>query len=130
MTFTALTSAMVVRRGLGGDWNGIPVPSIVWFNTAVLILSSALLEKGYRTATALLGVLFLAGQVYAWSGVAIAASPGNSFFLVFTVAHALHIAGGLAALGWARPPLARLFWHFLTALWIYLLILFVFWGNR
>ncbi len=130
MAFMALTSAMVVRRGLGGDWTGIPLPSIVWINAAVLVLSSIWLERGRATAAALLGALFLAGQCWAWRDLAIAAGPGNSFFFVFTGLHAAHVLGGIAGFRMARPAAARLYWHLLTGLWIYLLLLFVLWGNR
>jgi cytochrome c oxidase subunit 3 len=130
MAFMALSSAMVVRRSLGPDWSGVPLPPIVWINTALLALSSLALETRRAGLTALLGLLFLAGQCYAWTGIAIAAAPGNSFFWVFTVLHAAHILGAIAALRFARPELARLFWHFLAGLWIYLLVLFALWGNR
>ncbi|MEZ5353491.1 MAG: hypothetical protein R2762_12710 [Bryobacteraceae bacterium] len=130
MAFMALTSAMVVRRTLGGDWTGVPLPGVVFVNTAVIVLASIALERGRTGLTAVLGVLFLGGQVLAWREIAIAAGPGNSFFWVFTALHATHVTGAIAALGLARPAVARIFWHFLTVLWIYLLLLFALWGNR
>jgi cytochrome c oxidase subunit 3 len=130
MFFAALTSAMIVRRGLGDDWRGIPLPALVWVNTAILIASTAALERGSRRAAIALGAAFLAGQVFVWTSVAIAASPGDSFFVVFTGGHAAHVLGGLGALQWARVALARVYWHFLTGLWICLLVLFAVWGNR
>ncbi|MEZ5399954.1 MAG: hypothetical protein R2729_09800 [Bryobacteraceae bacterium] len=129
MAFMALTSAMAVRRTLGDDWSGIPLPPVLWLNTVVLVASSAAIHFGRTRAAAGLGALFLTGQYMAWRDIAIAASPGNSFFWVFTTLHALHLAGGLAAFLLVRPAVARLYWHLLTAIWIYLLALFALWGN-
>ncbi|MFN7924297.1 MAG: hypothetical protein U0Q16_29615 [Bryobacteraceae bacterium] len=128
--FAAFTSAMVVRRGLGDDWAGIPMPAFVWWNTALLVASSLVLQSGRRILALALGSLFLAGQAWIWSGIRIAATPGDSFFIVFTVVHALHVLGGLVALRWGKLEFARLYWHFLTGLWIYLVLLFALWGNR
>ena len=123
MFFTALTSAAMVRRGLSGDWQGIPVPALLYLNSAILIASSF-----YRPV--LLGTLFLIGQLVALLPLSISASPGHSFFFVFTVAHGIHVAGGLVAHRFAPAELARRYWHFLTGLWIYLMLLFILWANR
>src|SRR5947207_9822510 len=40
MFFMALASSYIVRKGLGNDWQRTPMPSVVWFNTAVLLASS------------------------------------------------------------------------------------------
>lgn len=130
MCFAALTSAMVVRRSLGPDWSGIPVSGLLWANTGILALSSVAIEFHRARAALTLGALFLAGQMAVWRGIAIAASPGDSFFMVFTVTHAAHVAGGLGALALARPEMSRIYWHFLSGLWLYLMLLFSFWGNR
>src|SRR5262245_44032505 len=80
MVFAAFTSAFVVRRGLGNDWNGIPKPTILWVNTAVLLTSSVVLDVSRRslkhgnrsrfnlwwTLATVLGILFLGGQWLAW----------------------------------------------------------------
>ena len=123
MFFTALTSAALVRRGLSADWQGIPVPPLLYVTTALLIASSF-------TRPILLGTLFLAGQLAALLPLSINSSPGHSFFFVFTISHAVHIVSGLAALRLAPPELARRYWHFLTGLWIYLMLLFTLWANR
>jgi cytochrome c oxidase subunit 3 len=162
MFFAGLSSALVVRRGIGVDWSGIPVPSILWINTIVLIASSAALELARRaliagqraavnrwwTAGTLLGLLFLGGQYRAWldvaaTGVTVASSPGGSFFFLFTVAHAVHVLGGIVALLYIEfqalrlqlgpgkrtaVEVTRLYWHFLAGLWIYLMLLFFIWG--
>ena len=93
-------------------------------------------------ATGALGVLFLAGQVLAWrtlaaQGVFLATNPHSSFFFLLTGLHGLHLLGGLV---WFLVVLVRvrrmdytpgedglrlfaLYWHFLGALWAYLLVL-------
>jgi cytochrome c oxidase subunit 3 len=162
MFWAGLSSALVVRRGLGTDWSGIPLPAILWVNTLVLIGSSVALEVARRalqsgdrnavnrwwTVGTVLGVGFLAGQFRAWleasgSGITVASSPGGSFFYLFTVAHAAHVVGGVAALVYIEfqalrlqlgpgkrtaVEVARLYWHFLAGLWIYLMLLFYLWG--
>ena len=64
--------------------------------------------------TTILGVFFLAGQIIAWrqlasSGVFLSTSPNSGFFYVFTVAHGLHLLGGiaglLAVLWWSPGPM-------------------------
>ena len=67
----------------------------------------------------------------------LATNPHSSFFYVLTGVHALHLVGGLT---WGLVVVARLrkmtltpgedglglfatFWHFLGALWLYLLFL-------
>lgn len=88
-----------------------------------------------------LGLLFIAGQVLAWrhlaaQGLFLATNPSSSFFYVFTVLHALHLLGGIMALGYVLvrfraatggPPLTALgavslYWHFMDVLWLYLLM--------
>jgi cytochrome c oxidase subunit 3 len=84
MLFIAFTSAYIVRSGLGNDWAAIGLPPLLWWNTALLLISSFTMEQsrkalnqglraalnGWVTATALLGTLFLAGQVLAWQQLA------------------------------------------------------------
>ena len=117
MIFAAFTSAFWVRRGLSNDWQHTQLPPVLWFNTLVLLGSSALLERGrrilkagqrqefnrYWTLGTALGILFLLGQAFAWRqlkdvGVFIATNPSSSFFYVLTAAHAVHVLGGITAL--------------------------------
>ena len=164
MAFAALSSSFVVRRGLSemNDWTSIGKPPILFVNTAILLLSSLLLHQSRRalkagnrgrfnfwwTAATVLGVLFLAGQAFAWyqlkqAGIFISTNPASSFFYVFTAAHAFHVVGGVTALLWVDVQALRLrlgpsrrtaidiwaiFWHFLDGLWVYLMILFYVWG--
>jgi len=90
--------------------------------------------------TLLLGLAFIAGQYLAWrqlaaQGFFLASNPNSSFFYVFTGVHALHVLGGLAALvllsfrifqrnpRLAALPGVSLYWHFMCALWLYLLFI-------
>jgi cytochrome c oxidase subunit III len=121
MSFLALTSALIVRKGAAMDWRQFTLPSILYLNTLVLFASSVTLEiarrrvaafmGGIRTAnpatwlhvTLALGLLFIAGQYVAWrqlsaQGVYLATNPSSSFFYVLTAAHALHVLGGLGGL--------------------------------
>ena len=158
MSFAALTSALVVRKGSAPDWRHLSLPSILYLNTLILIASSFTLEGARRRisqsiksrhalvsdvrlkVTFLLGLLFVGGQYLAWSqlrsqGVYLATNPSSSFFYLLTVAHAMHVVGGLAGLSLVMRRLANAtlrlstlgivsrYWHFMGALWIYLLVL-------
>jgi cytochrome c oxidase subunit 3 len=119
MLFAAFASAYIVRRS-GSDWTRINLPSMLWWNTAVLAASSVALEAGrwlgtrrqWTAAGAVfglslaLGVGFLVGQALAWqeliaAGVYLPASPYSSFFYMMTGAHAVHVGAALAVLAWA-----------------------------
>src|SRR6266511_198849 len=153
MTFAALTSAMVVRGAAAPDWRHFQLPSILYFNTLVLLVSSVTLQSARRRIaggvpqarlqiTLGLGLLFVAGQVVAWrqlaaQGLFLATSPSSAFFYVFTALHGLHVLGGLAGLQYVQRRLRRLagpapltalgaatlYWHFMDVLWLYLLII-------
>jgi len=115
--FALLISAYLTRME-GADWWAIPIPRLLWVNTAVLAGGSLALQRaktevrrGHIEATRLFllmgltaGVLFLGGQIVAWrqlvaAGYVVADNPSNSFFYMITGLHGLHILGGLAALG-------------------------------
>jgi len=105
------------------DWRHLALPSILYWNTAVLLASSVTLEIARRRIAAFmgglktqvanparwlyaslgLGLLFVAGQYMAWQqlssqGLYLATNPSSSFFYVLTAAHALHVLGGLGGL--------------------------------
>lgn len=100
----------------------------------------------WLSMTAILGFAFLCGQWLVWRelgarGFYLATSPSSSFFYLLTGMHAVHLFGGiLALLIAAAASLLRLhadtravisdtsawYWHFLTALWVYLLCLLEF----
>ena len=123
MTFAALTSALVVRKGSANDWRHFTLPSILYLNTLILLASSASLEIARKRVAAFisagririadpakwlyltlgLGLAFVAGQYIAWhelkaQGLYLATNPSSSFFYVFTAAHAFHLIGGLGGL--------------------------------
>ena len=115
--FALFVSAYSMRMNMV-DWRALPVPSLLWFNTGVLILSSVALQWAYMAARrndmdgVIVGlcaggasaVTFLVGQLLAWqqlsvAGYFVASNPANSFFYLITAAHGLHLVGGLVALG-------------------------------
>ncbi|MFS8048623.1 cytochrome c oxidase subunit 3 [Rhizobium sp. BR 314] len=115
--FTLLISAYLTRLS-GSDWWSIPIPRLLWVNTAALAASSvtlqwakteARLDRSEMLNTALavtfaLALLFLVGQALAWrqlvaAGYVLADNPSNSFFYMITGLHGLHILGGLFVLG-------------------------------
>src|SRR5271154_3951052 len=87
MMFAAFTSALFVRKGSSLDWQTFTLPSILYFNTLVLVASSVTLEIARRRiaafmggpksqaasparwlyVTLFLGLFFVAGQYVAWS---------------------------------------------------------------
>jgi len=161
MFFAAFTSALVVRKGMSFDWVSFTVPRVLWLNTFVLIASSATLELSRRSlsagsanefirwlsATVVLGLGFLGGQLVAWRelasrGIYLGTNPGSSFFYVLTAAHGIHLLGGVVALAYVasrarrialgrarRTPVdvTAIYWHFMDALWIYVLFMLVRW---
>src|SRR5437870_7932595 len=78
MLFAGLSSAYIVLRGVPA-WQNIELPSLLWPNTAVLLLSSLAVElsrrairrndiqsmKRWLAAGGVLGLTFLAGQLAA-----------------------------------------------------------------
>ncbi len=118
MLFAAFTAAVLVRR-TGVDWEPVPLPPILWVNTALLLLSSIAVELARRAVRSdrahqvtrwlavggLLGTLFLVGQIAAWRqlaahGVFLPTNPHASFFYMLSAVHGAHVLGGLGALGW------------------------------
>jgi cytochrome c oxidase subunit 3 len=69
--------------------------------------------------------VFLGVQCFAWWQIVRVTGPGSWFFWTFTGLHALHVLGGLAGFRWARFELARIYWHFVTGLWLYVMLLFL-----
>jgi len=145
------------------DWGRVDLPwMLLAINTAVLLLSSVTIELARRQAaramtlgagtsagnersfpwlgiTVLLGMGFLAGQWLAWEelharGFFVNTNPDSSFVFLLTIAHAVHLAGGMVALLWVatasllhKPAAERRigvditawYWHFMAVLWIY-----------
>ncbi len=116
MLFAAFTSAYIVRSA-GSDWTPLEVPGILWWNTAILLLSSVTIEIARRSferwqplkfrkwilVTAVLGSAFLVGQLLAWralseQGIYLTSHPHSSFFYVLTAVHGVHLLAGVLAL--------------------------------
>lgn len=119
MLFAGLAAAYLVLRFGSGAWPapgmpGLPV-RLAGFNTAVILVSSLLLNHGVRgmrlldavrlrrgvEAAALLGVVFLLLQVWQWnrlleSGLSFAGTVYGTTFYVITGLHALHASSGVA----------------------------------
>src|SRR5262245_61440980 len=130
MLFAGLTSAYVVLRGVP-TWQSIELPSLLWPNTLILLLSSVALDisrravrrndlqsmKRWLGVCAILGLAFLAGQLAAWrqlvnAGVYVQSTLQSSFFYILSGLHGLHLLGGVVALGFVLVKAAR---HRLTA---------------
>jgi cytochrome c oxidase subunit 3 len=114
----ALSISAYSMRLQAADWWPLPVPRLLWFNTALLIFASAALEWAKARARradmdgvrfGLLGagvftIAFVIGQLLVWRelnalGYYLASNPANAFFYLITGLHGLHVLGGLIALG-------------------------------
>jgi cytochrome c oxidase subunit III len=153
--FATLTAMLTIRWVGSGEWRPIELPEILYANTALIVMSSFALQLArihadnarrftrYLAATLGLGIAFVAGQLIAWrellsEGVYVASNPGSALFYTMTVAHALHLLGGVVALVWlvwkARDLRTRgklglaaevvaIYWHFMDGLWVFLMAL-------
>lgn len=102
-----------------GSWAAIRDPSILWFNTVLLIVSSIAMQSARAAvargeaeqtrvrlfAAGLLTLGFLIGQWFAWrelrySELFSPLNPAVAFFYVLTAVHGLHLLGGLVV--WVR----------------------------
>jgi len=131
MLFVALTSAYILRQTKGlsevHDWIPLEMPAVLWFNTALILISSFSIElarralkrndyAGFRVwiaVTTLLGIAFLAGQIIAWrqlagQGIYVNTHPHSSFFYLLTSLHAVHLLGGIIALAYVTIAGLRL----------------------
>ncbi len=132
----------------GEPWQPFTDSLRLWINTGVLLLASVTLHGAAKTtnrnlAVGLLGgsaffaLLFVLLQVSVWQfllnlGYSLSANPANSYFYMLTGVHALHIVGGLVALGWVCQRLlagadtevalraCATYWHYLFVLWLVL----------
>ncbi len=113
MIFAAFTSAHIVRQA-DGDWLIYDLPTMLWYTSAIILLSSVFMQWAYMAAkkdkleqvklalaiTTVLGILFLVGQVKAWgqlvdNNIYFNGNPAGSFLYVFTFVHALHLVSGV-----------------------------------
>ncbi|MDX2046767.1 MAG: heme-copper oxidase subunit III [Chitinophagaceae bacterium] len=160
MMFAGLTSAYIVKRGQG-NWQLLELPQVFWYSTIVILLSSLTVQMAIKafkeremmrykwlvTITAILGVVFLAMQVYGFLSfeqkdiklVGMGSNASYSFLLAIAGLHGLHVLGGVIALlvifvkafnrrtrTYNSVPIevAGTYWHFVDILWIYLFVFF------
>ena len=136
------------------DWIPLNDPTMLWFNTGILILSAVAMQLAKNAANrgeiggvrlhlslaGLLTVTFLICQYVVWKGLLSAGlhqltSAPLAFFLLLTGLHALHLAGGLyvwaksAVKAWSGMEIIRfkISIELCTTYWHYLLLVwFVF----
>lgn len=167
MTFGGLIGAYVVVATNGAlEWRPFSLPPQVWVSTALILASSATYHFGkanliarkpgsarrWLLATTVLGAAFISSQILAWMalverGLYMRGNPYAGFFYVLTAVHAVHVIGGIVALGYILLRVwndARLseeqraksrteagaigwYWHTMDGLWLVLLFLLGFW---
>jgi cytochrome c oxidase subunit 3 len=123
--FALFISAYAMRMHFG-DWAPLPKPALLWWNTAVLVVTSVAMQwavvsarrddsGGVKTglrAVGLLSFAFLVGQLVVWqqlndAGYFLASNPANAFFYLLTAVHGMHLLGGLVAWGRTAGRLRR-----------------------
>tara|TARA_B100000965_G_C19506512_1_gene719905 strand:- start:98 stop:733 length:636 start_codon:yes stop_codon:yes gene_type:complete len=96
------------------DWQKMPEPILLWFNTLILLISSLVfisaqiasknsqfeIVKKRLIVIGFLAFAFLVGQLLVWVqlyqlGYYVSSNPANAYFYVFTTLHGLHLLGGL-----------------------------------
>jgi cytochrome c oxidase subunit III len=166
MTFGGMLGAYIVIATNGAaEWRPFELPPQVWISTFLIVVSSityqlaknALSTRRYSLsrkmliATTVLGAAFISSQILVWlalvnRGFYMSGNPYAGFFYILTAAHAIHVVGGIVALGaillrtWNdtrhapeliyRRNLARSvgwYWHFMGVLWIVLFVMLGFW---
>jgi cytochrome c oxidase subunit III len=166
MTFGGLSAAYVVTAtNRAVEWHPFDLPVQVWISTTIILISSFVYHRGkvalddfdqtsakrWLTATAALGAAFISSQLLAWlqlseRGLYFAGNPYAGFFYILTAVHALHVLGGIIALGsvvigswngiysderWERlqtlGEVVGWYWHFMGCVWVVLFVLLGFW---
>ena len=166
MTFGGLVAAyVVIATNNVAEWRPFALPIQVWISTFLIIASSLTYHiaktavdsdsqakaKKWFIVTTVIGAAFVSSQILAWieltaRGLYMAGNPYAGFFFILTAVHAIHVIGGIAALGaillrtWTprasdiqllrRRSLAQVvgwYWHFMGGLWIVLFVLLGFW---
>jgi cytochrome c oxidase subunit III len=162
MTFGGLIAAYVVlSTNQDLEWKPFALPLQVWISTVLIIASSICYKiaqsklhnddqgaaKNWLLATTVLGGVFISSQILSWvqlvrMGVYMQSNPYAGFFYILTAVHAVHVLGGICALGYIvlrvwrethseeellrRKTVATVvgwYWHFMDALWIVLFLL-------
>ena len=166
MTFGAMIGAYIVISTNGVlEWKPFNLPFPVYLSTMLIFAGSATYvaaqkaisknnygeTKKWLLATTVFGGTFIGSQLVAWvvlssRGLYMASNPYVAFFYFMTALHAVHVLGGVAALGYVtlmtrvrtesaseierRRDISEAvgwYWHFMGALWLVLLMLLGFW---
>lgn len=166
MTFAGVLAAyMVIATNGVAEWRPFSLPIPVWISTVLILVSSITYHIAKRAfdqrhqirarkwvvITTVLGGMFIASQILAWLGLVkrgmyVYSNPYAGFFYILTGLHAIHVIGGIIALGsvilrsWIptmdetemlrRSTLATVvgwYWHFLDGLWLVLFLMLGFW---
>jgi cytochrome c oxidase subunit 3 len=166
MTFGGLCAAYVVTAtNKAIEWRPFDLPVQVWISTAIILVSSLIYHQGksalekfdretarkWFIATAVFGAAFISSQLLAWielsqQGLYFSGNPYAGFFYILTAIHALHVLGGVIALGsiilWSWNPInsdelwyrvralgqvVGWYWHFMGGVWLVLFVLLGFW---
>src|SRR5688500_11442483 len=166
MTFGGLMGAyVVVATNKALEWRPFELPLQIWISTLLIAVSSITYALGRRAVdlrdtkatrrwmviTAALGGIFIASLLVVWIllvslGFYMRGHPSAGFFYILTAAHAVHVIGGIIALGAAllrswhparseseqnyRENLTKSvgwYWHFMGCLWVMLFLLLGFW---
>ena len=166
MTFGGLIAAYIVIATNGVmEWQPFNLPRAVWISTILILASSVTYKiaqsalnaanqakaKTWFLATTVFGGMFIASQLLAWfelvrRGVYVQSNPYAGFFYILTAVHAVHVIGGIIALGyivlhtWEKTASAEeltkrqqvsnaiaWYWHFMDGLWLVLFLLLGFW---
>jgi cytochrome c oxidase subunit 3 len=166
MTFGGLSAAYIMTAtNKAVEWHPFELPIQVWISTAIILISSYVYHRGrvalndhdqrtakrWLTATAVFGAGFISSQLLAWleltrQGLYFSGNPYAGFFYILTAVHALHVLGGVIALGsvvigiwndvlsgsqWLRlrslGQVVGWYWHFMGGVWLVLFVLLGFW---
>ena len=150
--FSLFGSAYYMRMQLS-DWIPLNEPTILWYNTGLLVLSSVAMQWTRRAVysghieqlklgvivSGVISIVFLVGQIIAWrnlneAGYFLTTNPANAFFYLLTALHGIHLLGGL--LVWCKTAVKlfrgvavlaelRLSIELCTTYWHYLLLLWL-----
>ncbi len=165
MTFGGLISAYIVLATNNSlEWQPFSLPFQVWVSTVLILASSVTYTiaksalkkdnyskaKGWFIATAVLGGTFISSQLLLWfelvnRGLYMRGNPYAGFFYILTSIHAIHVLGGIIALGYvllrnwkrtisyakekrdAEAESIGWYWHTMDGLWLILVFLLGFW---
>jgi cytochrome c oxidase subunit 3 len=162
MTFGGLIGAyVVISTNAALEWRPFQLPGQIWISTVVLLVSSLTyhfsrralsngqfgMAKKLLLGTSALGGIFISSQILSWMalverGLYMTGNPYAGFFYILTAVHAVHVLGGICALGyltlrtWETPSsyleeksnntdatVVGWYWHTMDGLWLVLIFL-------